>query len=202
MRPVPLRVLIVPTTRTTLALARRAVARDTNVAVVGTRYFPGLSPSELLSITPLPRTVVSFSDQLTSPLDAIVPTHELGVWKFVSAIEFVLAVRHGYTIKVWSHRGARFGVCPPILEELARAISLYLAACEDLGDDWLARPLQLDRTPEWRAMTVQFGIRQLKSSLLRELSMDSGERQDLSDSLRALCSHEKDVSGWLRQYAS
>lgn len=200
MRPRSQRVLVWPTTPRTVRLAKRLFRRGNDLCVVGSRYFPGLSPSQLISSPRLPAIVVSFSDQLTSPLDAIVAARDLNGWKFVSPIEFFLSARHGYEVRIWSPRATRLLGFSPTQEQVAQGLVRYLRDCDSLGDGWVPRAIQVERTPDWRAKAARAGVRQLKSSILQELSMGPETSPKLAESFKALCDHEKDISTWHHQY--
>jgi len=140
--------------------------------VVGHAGLPGmLTPAALLAklqrepATP-PRRHILFTDQLVSARDATVEVRRGGKARFLSPMEFIL--NNEYRCPLYAVNGGGLACLmedAPIQSVLKFTLE-HLDATEALGEDWLAREQQDDRTPESRRVLRRKFIRAMQSSIL------------------------------------
>lgn len=199
--PSSARLWVLPSTPRTIRWAMASQGRYSDLQVVGNRLCGGISPSALMSSRNLPRRIICFSDQLTGTADATFPVLAPHGWTFISAMEVVLCLRHGYTPHIWdpSHQIRQAASSVPTF---TRRILEYLVDCSLLGEDWLAAPLQIERRPAHRIQIIERLLRAAKSEILDLLSDGRGDAAALIARLENLQRHEKDVASCKRIYGA
>ncbi|GAB3727789.1 hypothetical protein GCM10028862_04690 [Luteimonas pelagia] len=165
--------LVLPTTDAALSAVEKARHR-LHVQFVGSLSGMQTPADFLASLASVdqPQSVVVFSDQILSPADTPVLVRSEGSAAFHSTFEFLLVARHGYRLIVWNGEGE--SQCPEgdTLSNVLGVLHRHLVACEQLGDDWLMRRRQLERTQEWRIRAGARVIRSFESAVCHEYCTD------------------------------
>lgn len=164
------RLFVIPSTTQTLTHAR-LWGSSPRVAIVGTSTTAGQSPAALLAMlngdsATRPHTIIVFTDQLVDVVNAPVPVVHRGSLVYASSLEAVLHIAHGYRAHVWT--GAGFDALGDA-QDMADVMGLlmrYDAACDRLGESWLARHLQSQRLPAQRAQQARRQLRMCLSALM------------------------------------
>lgn len=160
---------ILPSTRDWLAFVRDVQGRLAGAtALVGRSAEAGmLSPQGLLRAVAsgsTPHLIFIFADQLTTSHDATVLVHSDHGDHYVCPLEFILHTNYGYVLSYWGAKGerlvdARSKGAPDVLAPIAA----YLNDCSALGEEWLARSFQHERSPEFRREEALRKLRYFKS---------------------------------------
>jgi hypothetical protein len=117
-------------------------------------------------------SMVVFSDQLVSAVDAPVLVDTGSTQHFASSIEYVLNNLYGFHLRFFL--AARRSLDIPAGSSANLVFSAhhkYLLACEAQGATWVARSEQIRRTPDFRRRQQRIRIQALRSSLLFMTSM-------------------------------
>lgn len=126
-----------------------------------------LSPSELIkhcATTDRRLPALIYSDQLMAPADASVLVRTQHGDAYFSALEFILSANYGYSLHIWTTDGdltVRPGTTDiaQVLEPLAQ----HLRSCHQLGETWLMRARQHERTVKMRDHNARRKLRLFKS---------------------------------------
>lgn len=172
----PRRVLLVPTVASTVDALAGWRAKWPNLQVVAPGLPGGLAPYQLISMMSgteaRPDRIVLYADQLVSPAHARIPIRRGQSVLYVSGLEALLVVRHGYALSC---------ALPPEQGEDSEctdahgafALSLdFLDRCDALGDAWRVRASQSERTVEARMGAARRELRYLESAVLHAAADD------------------------------
>lgn len=162
---------VVPSTDATLAAIPRWQADQAGIAVVAPLVPGTLSPLELLASlksdqTAPPRAAIVFSDQMASAVHAPLLVESGGQTLYVSAMEAVAHVRHGWPVRAWV--GGTFAAVQADgdMRDVLRLLVRYLGTCHALGDAWRMRESQSMRSAATRALHLRRQIQMFRSSLM------------------------------------
>lgn len=151
---------------------------------------PVLSPAACLKAGVLGdrSTVLVFTDQLVSAEFANVLVQRKARLEFFSAFEQVASIRFALPVIQVLGPAGRGPVTAGgardssgVLAELAR----YLDFCADLGDAWLAAPLQESRLPAHRTAAAHRRLR-VYASIAMSSCIDAGDHDAVPDMLRPI----------------
>lgn len=128
-----------------------------------------LSPQGLLRALAsgsTPSLIFIFADQLTTPHDAMVLVRcDQGDY-YVCPLEFILHTNYGYILSYWGAAGERIvDARSKGPTELLAPMAEYLNECDALGEEWLARSYQRERSPEFRREVAMRKLRYFKSAI-------------------------------------
>lgn len=162
--------IVLPTTHATLAVVDALACTGDIDAVIGTWGDSGKSPAWLLNRlaerdSPRQRIIV-FTDQLTSPTNATLYVSRNGASFWLSALESAI---HGmYPVKLSILIGNDFPKTDTTTStaEILRLQHDHLHAASRLGNDWLARYQQSERTPAMRMRQAKIRLRRFHSATL------------------------------------
>ena len=156
--------IVLPTTATTLDWAVEQVKNGTIHVVVGSFIRDGYSPAKLLTLLdsiPAKRSfrTIIFTDQLISPIDAPLLTSMNDELSFVSGVEWILNEAHNFSLYIWDV--INFVTLAPVTHggHILRLIRYHLQACKQLGDAWIMRLNQIERTPAERILNSRIRLR-------------------------------------------
>lgn len=160
------RLLVAPTTHRFGPSTLIGIAGLRSPSVVGSRGGTR-RPAEILAAAAAGHCpdLIVFSDQLVSAEDAPLPVLHEGALRFLPALEAILHVQHGYLPHFWTDTGV---LTPPQpgFEAVLRCFPAYLASCDRLGEEWLARALQPQRLASERLGAAAAEIRRLQDAAL------------------------------------
>lgn len=193
---------VLPSTAESLAAAGRW-AGESSWTVVGLvpdfrgHCPPGFrphSPAELLSrlgaADPPDRPVVVFTDQCASAEHAPWLLRDGQDPVYFPSLELVASARHGFAVSCWTGDG--FAPVASARDDggaaLVAALRRYYLACDALGEAWLLRARQRQRTLPGRVEAARQRLRLYQSIvMLAELGPDrASERLSVLESLLAL----------------
>lgn len=163
--------IILPTTQHTIAWANSALQDRLCEDVVVASLIPNaVNPSTILDSLALgsdrPRYIVVFTDQLTSAIESPILVRSNNGSQYYSGLESVLHLRYRYPLYIWPHALDRVTVPSVDLGEVIQQLTIYFDACNTLGNLWLQREAQKERSLTQRVMHARRELRYLKSILL------------------------------------
>lgn len=144
---------------------------------IGEEGRPGMhKPTAILSwlrAQDPPRLLISHADQLCSPRFATIRLLLPDRTEFISPIEIILNTRYGFQLLVWTSDGLIR--LPPGSSPKAVAASLasHLRDCDTLGDGWIERSRQVERTLLHRVASGRKQLRFLRSCVANAFSNSS-----------------------------
>lgn len=177
---------IIPSTPGTLKSSADWVAKG-RCHVVGLReHFRTLVTDEFELLTPVQflaicrdvasdevrRNTVIFTDQFVSAECAPLLVHAGGKETFYSSLELIATAQYGFAISCWD--GASFSL--PVTSssighaEILRMLGRYYEACEALGESWLVREHQYQRTLKGRIEEAKNRLRIYQSIVMLSTS--------------------------------
>ena len=162
--------LVVPSLQTTVLAIPAWQRAKPDLPVVAPAIAGTLEPTQLLaqlkSPALKPRLALVFSDQLVSAPHAPLLVRQDGRTQYLSGLEAVAHVGYGFPVAAWT--GATFECAPAgcTTEEVLRLLLRYQVACHALGDAWLARKSQQERTPAARTSQARLQLRLFHSALM------------------------------------
>ena len=180
---------IIPSTLGTLKAAADWAPKE-RWHVVGLREYFGpavtaeykpLTPGQLLAIcrgvvaTDGHRLAVIFSDQFVSAEYAPLFVQQGAKETFYPSLEVIAAAQYGFSISYWN--GASFS--PPITlssrnhADILRLLKQYYEACEALGESWLMREPQYQRTLTGRIESAKHRLRFYQSIVMLSTTDDA-----------------------------
>lgn len=161
--------IIAATTRSNINRAIELRRRGLITEIIGTDPAYSTTPSDALRKLEGDagiHTIIVFSDQLTSSLDAPVLTSHHGQQRYLPLAEGVLNSIHEFQIMTGTCDDTiTLPPCSPITSVL-RTISNHLDSNQKLGGDWLAQPVQTKRWPATRLAESRFRQRVFHSALM------------------------------------
>lgn len=154
------------------------------------------SPAEMLSrlggLDPPDQPIIVFTDQCTSAEHAAWLLHEDDGPVYFPSFELVASVRYGRAVYCWDGDGlTRVPPAPDGGVALVAALRRYYGACDALGEAWLLRARQRQRTVPGRVDTARQRLRLYQSIvMLADVGpARAGERLSVLESLMALQQH-------------
>lgn len=148
---------------------------------LATDEFEPLTPVQFLAIcrdiavTEGRRHTVIFTDQFVSAEYAPLLVHQGAQETFYPSLEVIAATQYGFAISCWN--GASFSA--PITSsskdhaEILRLLRQYYGACEALGESWLMRERQYQRTLTGRIEAAKHRLRSYQSIVMLSTSDDA-----------------------------
>lgn len=188
---------ILPTTRDWLAFARNVQGQLPGAtAVVGQSDEDGmLRPQGLLRALASgsrPHLIVIFADQLTTSNDATVLIRSDHGDYYVCPLEYILNTTYGYVLSYWGANGERLvGERSGDPIDVLAPLAAYLNECHALGQEWLARSVQLERSPEFRRDEALRKLRYFRSAIADAFRNDPINADAASFMSRALNLEQK-----------
>lgn len=145
--------IIVATTRSNIDRAVDLSSKGMITGIIGADPAYSIAPSEALhklERKPGRHIVVVFSDQLASSVDAPILTSRQGQQCFLSLVEAILNNLHGFRLMVSTHESAISLPPGSPLVSVLRVLWDHLDANRQIGRNWLAEALQIQRQPGTR----------------------------------------------------
>ena len=179
--------LVLPSTPDVI---RRTLSPGQGWLTVG-RHPGSSSPASVLrqiASNEAPRSVVIFTDQLHRPADATILAVLEDRKIYLSALEFILCDRYGYTLGVWTSLEMVWLSPGASVTDVSSAIANHLRDCAKLGDAWLERDKQIIRTAEHRNTSAKRQLRFFHSSTANAYMDDPSNplAKDLLDRIATL----------------
>ena len=165
----PRTLYVLPSTRNVLSTVLDW--REDQLTIVSPQTMGCMDAAEFLSLLRDPAHIeatpcICFSDQLISAVEAPVPVEINGARFYFPGIELIANRSHAYALMFWT--GSSFTHVPPASDDASvlSASALYFRACDALGDAWLLRDAQLERSHRRRAELARIRARTLHSVLM------------------------------------
>lgn len=188
---------ILPTTRSWLAFAREASCQQagTTTIVDGSGSRNAVRPTGLLRALASgsrPNLIIIFADQLTASSDATVLVRANRGNYYVSPLEYILHATYGYVLSFWGLNGEQWvHERDESALNVLSALDVYLRECHGLGEEWLARSVQGERTQEYRREEALRRLRFFRSAIADAFCNDPTNAHASSLLSRALAIEQK-----------
>lgn len=198
----PATLFIVPSTRETLGASAGWVS-EAKCCVIGLREdfgspceeaFEVLSPARFLaacrsaSVTEPRLPVMVFTDQFVSAEHAPLFVRQGADEMFFPSLELVAAAQYGYSVSYWD--GADFARpvrhAPDSSTDVLRALHRYYRACDALGEAWLMRERQHQRTVAGRVEAARLRLRLYQSIVMLATVGETSAQAQLLEEFMAL----------------
>jgi|GEM_PF-5265660 hypothetical protein len=136
-----------------------------------------LAPAELLtrlSENPLKPSalIVVFTDQLVSVVDAPLLVRQGKQAQYVSSIEYILNVHHQCPLFAISSDGLEYLPVGAAPAQVFSLVTGHLRANDRLGNDWMVKNWQIQRSPQDRRFQQRRRIRAMRSSVMHMMGRD------------------------------
>lgn len=160
---------ILPSTRDWLVFARNVKGQLAGATALVGRSAEGgmLRPQGLLRAVASgsrPHLIFIFADQLTTSHDATVLVRSDEGDYYVCPLEYILHTTYGYVLSYWGATGERLvDARSKGPADVIAPIAAYLNECDALGEEWLVRSFQHERSPESRREGALRKLRYFKS---------------------------------------
>ncbi|MBZ0134344.1 MAG: hypothetical protein K8D98_00235 [Rhodanobacter sp.] len=195
-RPLEIReacLYVLPSTQDTLTAARKAGT----VPLIGNPSLvpEAVTPSAFLKLCEQAEAAggiapgaIAFTDQIVEPHHAPFLVEQDGKRTYLPAIEVLACWRFSMDLHVWMGEDWEHLDATKVNQDRSRALRAtanHLRQCDTLGDAWLARGWQWQRTPESRVANGLHRIRYYESYLM-QTAEPGGLTEEARDALRAL----------------
>lgn len=160
---------LIPSTRAAIYRVGLLARRYPQLHIVGSEV-PGASPpASLLARVRAGEsgyaTIAIFSDQLLGPEVASIATGQEGSEEYFSGLEIVLHAKYGYALKAMSGDEIESLLPPGDAEAALALLKRYFENSEHLGDAWLLRDRQSERTRAGRLAEAKMRARFFQSAV-------------------------------------
>lgn len=138
-------------------------------------------------------SAIVFSDQIIEPHNTPILVEQEGRRIFLPAIEILACGRFSMDLHVWMGDAWEHLDATEVNQDRSKALRAtanHLRQCDALGDAWLARGWQWQRTPESRAANGLHRVRYYESYLM-QTAEPGGLTEEAREALRALGARRK-----------
>lgn len=160
---------LIPSTRAAIYRVELLVRRYPQLHIVGSQFPGACPPAALLAKVrggePGNATIAIFSDQLLGPEVASIPSGADGCEEYFSGLEMVLHAKYGYTLKTLLGSEIETLVPSGQTEAAFALLKRYFESNQHLGDAWLVRDRQSERTLAGRLAEAKMRARFFQSAV-------------------------------------
>lgn len=158
--------LVLPTTQ---ALNEHIIQSQSIWSVIGRSGRTGVQSAievfRHLSAAQKPVPIIIHTDQLYQPADATILALLDDSRIYLSPVECILNDKHDYRLLVWTAAGLNTLPAKSPLKDIGSLMAQHLRDCSLLGQRWLERDQQVQRTIGHRLKTGKRQLRFLRSSV-------------------------------------